>query len=163
MPYLIDGHNLIPKVKGLSLDEVEDEMKLVELLQAFCQQQHKQAEVFFDNAAPGGVKTRSYGRVLARFVYRGVTADQAIVNRLNRLGGERRNWTVVSSDRAIQAAARAAHAQVLSSEAFAGQLEAALDETRRDKGDLEEGGVEAQEVEEWLRLMRGREDRWEES
>ena len=25
MPYLIDGHNLIPKVSGLSLDEAEDD------------------------------------------------------------------------------------------------------------------------------------------
>ncbi len=89
MPYLIDGHNLIPKVKGLSLDEVDDEMGLVEMLQEFCQQQRKQAEVFFDNAAPGGVKVRKFGRVLARFVYRGITADQAISTRLGRLGGER--------------------------------------------------------------------------
>ena len=36
MPYLIDGHNLIPKVRGLSLQSMDDEMELVELLQEFC-------------------------------------------------------------------------------------------------------------------------------
>ena len=36
MPYLIDGHNLIPKVAGLSLKAVDDEMQLIELLQEFC-------------------------------------------------------------------------------------------------------------------------------
>ena len=153
MPYLIDGHNLIPKVKGLSLDEVDDEMGLVEMLQEFCQQQRKQAEVFFDNAAPGGVKVRKFGRVLARFVYRGITADQAISTRLGRLGGEARNWTVVSSDRGIQAAAHAVHAQVVSSEAFAVLLEKILDETKKDEGEAAETAVDPQDVEEWLRLF----------
>ena len=35
MPYLIDGHNLIPKL-GLRLDSVDDEMELVAILQEFC-------------------------------------------------------------------------------------------------------------------------------
>ena len=153
MPYLIDGHNLIPKVKGISLDEVEDEMRLVEMLQEFCQKQRKQVEVFFDNAAPGGVKVRNFGRVLARFVYRGITADQAISTRLGRLGGEARNWTVVSSDRGIQAAAHAVHAQVVSSEAFAVLLEKILDETKKDEGEAAETAVDPQDVEEWLRLF----------
>src|SRR4030042_1626429 len=153
MPYLIDGHNLIPKVKGISLDEVEDEMRLVEMLQVFCQQQRKQVEVFFDNAAPGGVKVRKFCRVLARFVYRGITADQAILTRLGRLRGEARNWTVVSSDRGIQAAARSVHAQVLSSEAFAEQMKKTLDESKKDAGEMAETAVDPQDVEEWLRLF----------
>ncbi len=158
MPYLIDGHNLIPKVKGLSLDEVDDEMGLVEMLQEFCQQQRKQAEVFFDNAAPGGVKVRKFGRVLARFVYRGITADQAISTRLGRLGGEARNWTVVSSDRGVQAAARGVHAQVMPSEAFAALLEKTLDESKKDLGAVAETEVEPEDVDEWLRLFGGKEE-----
>ncbi len=34
MPYLIDGHNLIPKV-GLRLDSMDDEMDLLAHLQEF--------------------------------------------------------------------------------------------------------------------------------
>lgn len=153
MPYLIDGHNLIPKVKSLSLDQLEDEMKLVEMLQEFCREHSKQAEVFFDNAAPGGAGARSFGRVLARFVYRGVTADQAMARRLRNLRGEARNWTVVSSDRAIQTAARAAHAQVLPAEVFARQLEAALDMSGKDPGGQAETDLEPGEVDEWLQLF----------
>jgi hypothetical protein len=33
MPYIVDGHNLIPKVPGLNLQDMEDELQLVELLQ----------------------------------------------------------------------------------------------------------------------------------
>ena len=153
MPYLIDGHNLIPKVSGISLDEVEDEMRLVELLQVFCQRNRKQTEVFFDNAAPGGVRARHYGRVLARFVQQGTTADQAIYNRLKHLRGEARNWTVVSSDRAIQAAAHAVHAQVLSSEVFAAQLQRTPDESISDLGESADASIAPQEIEDWLKLF----------
>ncbi len=33
--YIIDGHNLIPKLPGRSLRELDDEMALVGLLQTF--------------------------------------------------------------------------------------------------------------------------------
>jgi len=153
MPYLIDGHNLIPKVSGLSLDEAEDEMRLVEMLQEYCHRNRKPAEGIFDNAAPGGVQARSHGRVLSRFVYRGITADQAIINRLRRLGGERRNWTVVSSDRGVQAAAHAAHAQVLSSEEFARLMQNALDSAHSDAGESAETIMAPDELDDWLKLF----------
>ena len=35
MPYLIDGHNLIPKL-GLRLESLDDEMELIAILQEFC-------------------------------------------------------------------------------------------------------------------------------
>jgi hypothetical protein len=52
MPYLIDGHNLIPKL-GLRLDSMEDEMELVSILQEFCRLEDRQVEVYFDGAPPG--------------------------------------------------------------------------------------------------------------
>ncbi len=119
MPYLIDGHNLIPKVPGLSLQEMDDEQHLLEMLQEFCRRQRKQVEVFFDNAPPGGVRARNLGSVTARFVRQGTTADDAIRKRLANLGRAARNWTVVSSDQAVQAEARAVQAQPMPSESFA--------------------------------------------
>lgn len=53
MPYLIDGHNLIPKIHTLSIKAIDDEIELVKMLQVFCQRKRKHAEVFFDNAHPG--------------------------------------------------------------------------------------------------------------
>lgn len=152
MPYLIDGHNLIPKVPGLSLQEMDDEQHLIEMLQEFCRRQRKQAEVFFDNAPPGGVRALRLGSVTARFVRQGVAADDAIRKRLGNLGRAARNWTVVSSDHAVQAEARAAQAQIISSESFARLLVRVLSEVPADQ----EGGeavLNAEELDEWLHLF----------
>lgn len=151
MPYLIDGHNLIPKVRGLALEQIDDEIHLIEMLQEFCRISHKQAEVFFDRAPAGQAGARTFGMVVARFVREGSTADQAIRQKLNRLAGAARNWTVVSSDHEVQAAARAARAHVLSSEEFASQLATTL----AAKGAMpeEKPRITPEEIEEWLKLF----------
>jgi predicted RNA-binding protein with PIN domain len=121
MPYLIDGHNLIPKL-GLSLDSLDDEEQLIPRLQEFCRLRRAQVEVFFDRARPGQASTRKAGAVTAHFVRQESSADAAIEIRLARLGKAAKNWTVVSSDRRVQGAAGAAHADVLSSEEFAREM-----------------------------------------
>jgi len=118
LSYLIDGHNLIPKIDGLSLKMADDEDRLIELLQVFAQNKRKTIEVFFDRASPGYAGKQQKGRVRVVFVRSGMTADQAIVQRLRQLK-DRKNWTVVSSDRQVQSSAKNAGAAVLSSEAFA--------------------------------------------
>ncbi len=153
MPYLIDGHNLIPKIPGLSLEALDDEQQLLELLQEYCRRQRKQVEVFFDNAPPGGMRVRSFGMVLARFVRQGLTADEAIRRRLVQLGRSARNWSVVSSDHAVQASARAAHAQVVPSESFARMLAQTLDDTLADRGTGADAGLDAGEIDEWMKLF----------
>lgn len=153
MPYIIDGHNLIPKVPGLSLQELDDEQHLLEMLQEFCRRQRKQVEVFFDNAPPGGVRARNLGSVTARFVRQGTTADDAIRRRLANLGRAARNWTVVSSDQAVQAEARAVQAQVMPSEAFARSLVQSLDDSRADQGEIPDAALNPDEVDEWLHLF----------
>ncbi len=60
MPYLIDGHNLIPKL-GLRLDLLDDELELLVRLQEFCRLRRAQVEVYFDGAPPGQVSTRKAG------------------------------------------------------------------------------------------------------
>ena len=109
MPYLIDGHNLIPKL-GLRLDSMDDEMELVAVLQQFCRAEQRQVEVFFDGAPPNHAGTQKQAGVTAHFVPLGSSADHAIRKYLKRLGRSARNWTVVSSDRQVQAEARAAQA-----------------------------------------------------
>lgn len=153
MPYIIDGHNLIPKVPGLSLQQMDDEQHLVEMLQEFCRRQRKQVEVYFDNAPPGGVRARNLGSVTARFVRQGTTADSAIRRRLANLGRSARNWIVVSSDQAVQAEARAAHAQVVPSETFARLLTQALDDSRVDQGEDVGTVLNPEEVDDWLQLF----------
>jgi hypothetical protein len=153
MPYLIDGHNLIPKVPGLSLKAIDDEMQLVEKLQEFCRQRGKQVEVFFDKAPPGGRRVRVFGPVTARFVRQGTTADDAIVGRLNKLGRSARNWTVVSSDRQVIAAAKAKHAKSMPSEEFAVLLTGTLSDEPGDAGADPEMALGTDEVDEWLKIF----------
>lgn len=85
MPYLIDGHNLIPKL-GLRLDSLDDEMELVAILQEFCRLERRQVDVFFDGAPSSQAGTRKLGAVTANFSPFGSSADNAIRNRLKKLG-----------------------------------------------------------------------------
>lgn len=151
MPHLIDGHNLIPKI-GLNLRSVDDELQLVARLQEFCRVERRQVEVYFDGAPAGQVGVRKMGLVTAHFVRIGTTADAAIRARLKSLGRAARNWTVVTSDHAVQNEARAAGASVVSSEGFAGQVR----ESTRAGGQRskQEAGMSDAEVEEWLHLFR---------
>ncbi len=153
MPYIIDGHNLIPKIQGLSLQAIDDEVQLIEQLQEFCRQTRKNVEVYFDNAPLDGVRARSYGLVTARFIRSGITADDAIRNRLVKLGRAARNWTVVSSDQAVQNSARAAQAKFLSSDTFAGMLEKTIQESLKDMREKKPIELSTEELDDWLRLF----------
>jgi len=147
MPYLIDGHNLIPKL-GLRLDAVDDEMELISILQEFCRLERKQVEVYFDGAPRIG--TRKAGAVTAHFVPLGTTADDAIRKHLKRLGKNAKNWIVVTSDRQVQANARASHSETISSEAFAKTLKQARDKAPKINVDRK---LSDSEVDEWLRFF----------
>ena len=111
-------------------------------------------EVYFDNSPPGQPPSRIFGQVTARFVRAGRTADDAIAARLKRSGRSARNWTVVSSDRAVQAAAREAQAQVLSSETFAQQLKEALEESDLGLSERTQPSLSPEEVYDWLDLFK---------
>lgn len=122
MPYLIDGHNLIPKI-GLRLDSLDDELELVTRLNEFCRLSRKTGiEVYFDGAPSHQAGSRKIGQVKAHFVRLGLTADNAIRDRLRTLGKSAKNWIVVSSDRQVLVNARTAHAEIISSEQFAAQV-----------------------------------------
>ena len=158
MPYLIDGHNLIPKLPGLSLKSIDDEIQLIKWLQEFCRKSGKNVEIYFDNAPPGQAGTQGYGRVKAHFIRAGRTADEAIISRLRSLGRGAKNWRVVSSDRQVAAAARSFQAQVISSESFAGTMLAAAPEDRVDPGVETDLSLDPAEVDAWLDLFKNGED-----
>jgi len=153
MPYLIDGHNLIPKM-GLKLADPDDEMRLIEHLQEFCRLKQTQVEVYFDGAIPGQSARRSFGRVTAYFIRKGNIADAAIEIRLQKLGREARNWSVVSSDQRVQTSAREVHARVISSDEFASQVvKAGISEINKGKTDT---NISPQDVDEWMDLFKNR-------
>ena len=151
MPYLIDGHNLIPKL-GLRLEFINDEMDLVTRLQEFCRLRRLQVEVYFDGAPPGQVSTHKLGAVTAHFIRQASSADAAIESRLTKLGRTAKNWTVVSSDIRLQRAAGAVHARVMSSEIFSQEMIKASSADRTNSRD--DAALSPREVEEWLRFFK---------
>ncbi|MFZ2095359.1 MAG: NYN domain-containing protein [Anaerolineales bacterium] len=156
MNYIIDGHNLIGKMSGLDLGMVDDELRLIELLNRFGQHNRGKVEVYFDGAPLGQAGVRNFGRVRAHFVPQRQTADEAIRLRLRKLGKSARNWVVVSSDRSVQAAGREAQARVMPAEDFAQRMQASFQVSSGDEQDSAELPLNEQEVNEWLELFSGR-------
>jgi predicted RNA-binding protein with PIN domain len=161
--YVIDGHNLISCLPGVSLSEIDDEEQLIELLQAFSRRKRKRVEVFFDQAPPGYAGERRAGLVRAHFVSAESKADDAILRGLQRMGrGEARNAVVVSSDHQVQANARALGASVVASEVFARELElssasgasqAGSGPTKTPSQPARVAGVKGEELDEWYELF----------
>jgi hypothetical protein len=151
MPFLIDGHNLIPKL-GLDINSFDDETELVTRLNEFCRLSRKGGvEVYFDNAPPGIPETRKMGLVSAHFVRRPLIADEAIRLRLKKLGKAARNWSVVSSDHRVQADAKAAGATLISSDEFAATI---IDTLRAGPPiSAKQTALSEREINEWLALF----------
>jgi predicted RNA-binding protein with PIN domain len=158
MNYIIDGHNLIAKVEGLSLSMLDDEQRLIELLNRYGELRRHKIEVYFDGAPVGQVGIRNFGRVRAHFVAMSQTADDAIHRRLTKMGRasrEARNWVVVSSDRSVQSAAREAQAQVMSAEDFASHLQTSLLQARAGNPEnTPEQQMSEAELKEWLTIFK---------
>lgn len=152
MPYLIDGHNLIGRMRGISLQDPDDEARLIARLRAFCARRATTATVYFDGAVIGSTQGQGRGGLTARFVARPATADAAIRRHLERLGRETPNWTVVTSDAAVAEAARRLGAPVESSGAFARKL---ADATAAPPGsEKSEAPPTPQEIARWEEAFR---------
>ncbi len=148
MPFLIDGHNLISALPDLSLADPDDEIQLVRRLKGWALRERRKAAVVFDAGLPGGrSRELSSGPVEVIFASVKGGADAVIRQRLRRLKTPR-EWTVVSSDRAIQASARAMGARVMSSQEFAPVLLPALPEIP-EKPET----VVAEELRAWLEMF----------
>ena len=123
---LIDGHNLVPKIKGLSLSMLDDEMQLIQILSEYARLTRKKMEVYFDNAPIDKAGTRKFGSITAHFVRQGSTADEALIQRIRKMGKKARNVKVISSDQQIIREVHACQAQAVTSDVFAKEIERAL-------------------------------------
>jgi uncharacterized protein len=150
--YVIDGHNLVPNVEGLSLSDPDDENKLIDRMQAFCNRARCHVELFFDQAPHGVALKSSHALVHVNWVRTGRLADDAIIAYVSRQGKNARNLIVVSSDHRVQNEVRALGAQVLSSEAFAYEMH--NNSYNRPSGAPGgETNPSPDEIEEWLQLF----------
>jgi uncharacterized protein len=149
MPLLIDGHNLIGQMPDLRLDDPDDEAELVARLRIYCARERKRATVVFDHGLPGGQSEALSGAgVNVVFASAGRSADGILRERI-REARDPRALLVVSSDRAVIAAAKAGKARVMRAEVFAARLGAPA----RDAGAEQGPQLSPEEVEEWLRVF----------
>jgi len=146
---IIDGHNLVPKIPGLHLKDEDDEVRLIEILQEYCRQARRQAELFFDGSPEPRVNQRKNGLVHVHYIKIGYSADDAIIQYCRNLGGDKDNWTVISSDHRIQNAALGLGLKSMNSDVFSHVItttlssEAAVQQKR-------EKPLTSGEVDEWL-------------
>ena len=155
---LIDGHNLIGQMPGLSLDNPHDEEELLNRLRAYHASTGAELVVYFD---PGS----SY-RSPARRVEAGITvyyapyghpADELILRKIQCQRNPGR-LTVVTSDHTIQQAARMRGCRVIDASVFAAELSHPArrrrprTRVRRRLPDITP--LSEKEVEQWLDIFR---------
>lgn len=155
MPYLVDGHNVIGTglLPGISLADEDDEIKLVHLLRRYYARVRTPITVVFDQGLPGGRSASlSGGGVEVIFASAlGQDADAVLISRIRR-ARHPSVLRVVTSDRRVQAVARAHGCRVISAQAFAHELSAPLPEP----SPKEDVRLSEEEIEGWLRLFRTR-------
>ena len=124
MHYLTDGHNLIGKMPDISLEDPDDERKLVGWLKQVMARKNDRCTVFFDAGLPGGVsRDLSSGPVKVVFAHGGTNADALIMSRI-RQARDPGAVTVVSDDREVTAVALQRRMRVMSATDFARLLSA---------------------------------------
>ncbi len=153
MTLIIDGHNLIPKIPGISLADENDEQQLLALISEYCRLTRNHAEVFFDGAPPPQRLPGGGGLVHAHYVRKGTAADDAIIAFVEKSGKNAKNQTVVSSDRHIQAQVRAFGSAVVSSETFAAKVIRKFRESPAAKT-KDEPSLSDEEVNRWMEIFR---------
>jgi predicted RNA-binding protein with PIN domain len=154
MHYLIDGHNLIATLPGISLQDPDDEIKLILLLRSWAVARRKrEVTVIFDGGLPGGYRQRlSSSRIQVVFASEGRTADSLLIGRINDVANPP-EYTLVSSDRAVQAAAASRKMAFLSSDEFAKMLAEAEAPPKPKVQPADEPVLSSDEMAEWLELF----------
>jgi uncharacterized protein len=154
---IIDGHNLIPKIPGLHLKDLDDELRLIEIIQEYCRLARKSAELFFDGSPTPNPGTRRNGLVHVHFVKLGYSADNAIIDWLRANDRKAADLAVVSSDRRIQSEAHALGVKGISSEEFSIEIRQVFNSPARSQ-EIKEKPLTSGEVDEWLDFFNSSEE-----
>ena len=152
---LIDGHNLIGQMPGLSLADPDDEQKLVALLRTYAQRKRAKIVVVFDSGLPGGRSRELSGAgVTSIFAGSHTIADRILIERIRELKRPA-DWIVVSSDREVRQAAEQRKMLVRSSPEFVAIMRTPPKTTVDDQPVIEKK-LSKDEVNEWLQMFKQR-------
>ena len=165
MKWLIDGHNLIPKL-GLSLRSEDDEAELLDRLVEYARLTGRNLEVFFDHGANGFAHEKKVGTIKVHFVSARAKADEALIDRVIK-AKRAHELTVVSSDRHVQFQVASLGAKTVSAEKFADEMRAVFmnPPKRKTKGAAQrlESSLSEREVAYWTEIFNsGRPDKYSE-
>ncbi len=149
MLVLVDGHNLIGKLPDISLEDADDEARLITKLRRYRARTGRNIIVFFDSGGSyKAPRKQSKGGISVHYAPRNKTADHLIINYLQKTR-DPRHILLVSSDRAIQQVARQVSARIISSTDFSRELEP-RPSLQEDETDVQ---LSAEEIEAWLSLF----------
>jgi predicted RNA-binding protein with PIN domain len=152
MHLLVDGHNLIGQVPGLSLADADDEARLVLLLRGYATRKRgRQVVVVFDRGVYGHPQQLDGYGVSCHFAKSPQDADAHLIRRLRALRRPR-EWALVSSDRQVARVAEECGVRVIGAREFAAQLHAPA-AAPRPTAEKPEARLSPAEVEDWLRIF----------
>lgn len=155
MPYLIDGHNLIAHLPDIDLADPHDEARLVNKLKSFAAGRRAKCTVIFDGGLPGGqssLSTRGVSVIFASAAHS--SADDLIKRRIANLS-DKRGWTVVSSDRDIQASARRYRVKTMTAADFTYAMQRPEPPAGTAPGEEIDPDIPAGDIEDWLDIFGG--------
>jgi predicted RNA-binding protein with PIN domain len=158
MHYLIDGHNLIGKMTDISLDDPDDEVRLIMRLRSWAAAGRKRKlTIYFDHGLPGGMdKGLSSGQVEVIFAPSRGTADSLIMNRIKRVKNPA-EYTLVTSDQTIIRVAEKRRLLIMRSEKFVKRMNREREQRENDmvaEADADPP-IHQDELEMWLEIFAG--------
>jgi predicted RNA-binding protein with PIN domain len=146
---IIDGHNLIGRMRGLSFeDEERGREEVLRRVGAVKGSGGEPVLVVFDGNRPDRRVSGRFGGVRVAYSAAGRSADDEIVARLE--SSQRKDITVVTSDRNLADRCRARGASILSAQLFVARLDPISSKGSKTPEKPEPGPGE---VERWLSIF----------
>lgn len=149
---IIDGHNLIPKIPGINLSQMDDETRLMEVLSEFARRTRVKMEVFFDGAPPAQAHQTKGGLIHVHFIRKSSSADEAITQFLRSHQNERDGMTLITSDNRILQEAKLLGFNMMRSEVFSNELTKILNSPFA-QDEVSDRALNQAEIDEWMRLF----------
>lgn len=159
MPLLIDGHNLIGSgmLEGISLEDEDDELRLVKRLRVWRSNYNGDMTVVFDRGIVAGASRELSGSgVKVIFARDPQEADDWIKRRIH---ARQPGLTVVTNDWALRREARLYDVETWRADEFVRKMQSGRAHPAQESGSTEEPGAEPDvqlsdgEISEWMQLF----------
>lgn len=137
----------------IHIADSDDEAQLVMRLRRYAtRKQRRRVVVVFDHGVYGHPQSLNGYGVECYFAKSPKDADSHLINKIRHIR-RKGDWQVVTSDRAVAGEAHTYGIQVVSAQAFAKKLQTLNEPDGRLIDKEKERRLNAQEVEEWLRIF----------